>query len=170
MTAGTAPGAYVLFSVAGTTYGLRSDDVRHMEMIEQITPVPNANPCLEGVVFSRGQIVPVLSLRARFGFERIPHDLRTRLLIVQSADRWVGLVVDSAREFVKIPEAAIQPPGNAITSLSGNYLDGVATLGDRLVLLLKIASVLDTSAVSIEPASPGDALAGGAARQDDARV
>ena len=44
MTVGTNANAYILFQVAGTTYALPSDDVRHMEMIDQITPVPNASP------------------------------------------------------------------------------------------------------------------------------
>ena len=74
-------------------------------MIEQVTPVPNAPDYLEGVVLSRGQIVPVLNLRARFGFEKAPLDLATRLLVLQCGERWVGLLVDSAREFVKIPSA-----------------------------------------------------------------
>jgi purine-binding chemotaxis protein CheW len=140
---------YILFSVAGTTYALSSEDMRHMEMIEQITPVPNAAAYLEGVVLSRGQIVPVLNLRARFGFEKVPNDLHTRLLIVQSQERWVGLLVDSAREFVKIQSASIQPPGNAITGLSADYLEGIATLNDRLVLVLNVANVLDTSLVPV---------------------
>ena len=155
MTATTAD-SYILFSVAGTTYALHSDDVRHMEMIEQITPVPNAGAHLDGVVFSRGQIVPVLNLRARFGFQKIAYDVRTRLVIVQAGDRWVGLVVDSAREFLRIPKDAIQPPGSAIASLSANYLEGVASLGDRLILVLNIASVLDMSGLSEATANAVD--------------
>ena len=61
-----------------------------MEMIEDVTRVPNAPPFVDGVVFSRGQVVPVVNLRARFGFERAAFDLRSRLIVVQSggaADR-----------------------------------------------------------------------------------
>lgn len=148
MTAVPTDDTFVLFTVANTAYAVRSDDVRHMEMIEQITPVPNAGPFLEGVVFSRGQIVPVLNLRARFGFPKAPQDLRTRLVILQLGERWVGLLVDSAREFVRIPRAAIQPPGTAIRDLSANYLAGVATIGDRIVLVLDVAAVLDPSVMS----------------------
>ena len=105
-----AIGSYILFTVAGTTYALPSGDVRHMEMIEDITRVPNAPAFVDGVVFSRGQVVPVVNLRARFGFERVPLDVRTRLIVVQSAGRLIGLVADAAREFVTIPADAIQPP------------------------------------------------------------
>jgi purine-binding chemotaxis protein CheW len=151
MTAATAE-SYILCLVANTTYALRSDDVRHMEMVEQVTPVPNASAYLEGVVFSRGQIVPVLNLRTRFGFDRVAHDLRTRLVVVQVADRCVGLIVDSAREFVRIPQEAIQPPSHAITNLSTNYLEGVANLGDRIVLVLNVARIVETT----EPAGQAD--------------
>jgi purine-binding chemotaxis protein CheW len=135
--------SYILFTVAGTTYALRSGEVRHMEMIEGITRVPNAPSFVDGVVFSRGQVVPVVNLRARFGFERAPHDLRSRLIVVQSAARLVGLVVDSAREFVNIPPDAVQPPHEALTGMSGRYVEGVASIGGRLILVLDLSRILD---------------------------
>ena len=139
---------YILLSVAGTTYGLRSHEVRHMEMVDQVTPVPNAPPFVEGVVFSRGQVVPVLNLRVRFGFERIARDLRTRLLVVEAAGRTIGLLADAAREFVQIPDSSIRPPGEAIGGLSGSYLDGVATLGERIVLILNLRHVIEAVPIS----------------------
>jgi len=134
---------YILFSVAGTTYGVESQLVRHIEMIEQVTPVPNAPAFIEGVVFSRGQVVPVLNLRVRFGFDRVERDLRARLLVVEVGGRLLGLLADDAREFVSVPDASIHPPSHAITGLSGNYIDGVATLGDRIVLVLNLDHVAD---------------------------
>ena len=62
---------YILFTVAGTAYALPSQAVAHVEMIEQITRVPDAPPYVDGVVFSRGQVVPAINLRARFGFEHL---------------------------------------------------------------------------------------------------
>ena len=135
---------YILFSVAGTTYAVRSQQVLHMEMVEHVTPIPNAPPFVEGVVFSRGQVVPVINLRARFGFERAPLDLRTRLLIVQDESRRVGLMADEAREFSAIADSAIQPPHESISGLSGHYLEGVATRGERIVLILSIREVVET--------------------------
>jgi purine-binding chemotaxis protein CheW len=134
---------YILFSVAGTTYGVESQLVRHIEMIEQVTPVPNAPGFIEGVVFSRGQVVPVLNLRVRFGFDRVERDLRARLLVVEVGGRMLGLLADDAREFVSVPDASVHPPSDAISGLSGNYIDGVATLGDRIVLVLNLDHVAD---------------------------
>lgn len=134
---------FILFALAGTTYALRTRDVAHIEMVEQITGVPNAAHFVDGVVFSRGQVVPALNLRARFGFERVPNDVRTRLLVVQSDGRSVGLVVDSAREFLTIAPDAIQPPNQALTGTSGRYIEGIANIGDRLILVLDLRQVLN---------------------------
>lgn len=145
MTRGSAVdgvGSYILFTVAGTTYGLPSGEVRHMEMVEDVTRVPNAPSFVDGVVFSRGHVVPVVNLRARFGFERVPYDIRTRLVVVQSGTRLIGLVVDSSREFIGIPPEAIQPPHEALAGMSGRYVDGIASLGDRLILVLNLSRIL----------------------------
>jgi len=136
---------YILFTLAGTTYAVRTRDVQHMEMVEEITPVPNAPSFVEGVVFSRGQVVPVLNLRARFGFERIAPDVRARLLVVHAEGRTVGLLVDSAREFAGIAADAVRPPQDALTGLNGRYLEGIAVLNDRIVLVLDLAAVIDVA-------------------------
>jgi len=136
--------AFVLFEVAETTYAIRSRDVRYLEMIEHITPVPDALYFVEGVVFSRGQVIPALSLRARFGFEKIPYDLRTRLVVTQIGERTVGFIVDAAREFASIAEAILPPP-EEISELSAKYLEGVARLGERVVLVLDPQEILKPS-------------------------
>jgi len=133
---------FILFTIAGTTYALRTREVAHVEMIDTITPVPNAAEFVDGVVFSRGSVVPAMNLRVRFGFERAPYDLRTRLLVVQSGGRSVGLIVDAAREFLSLETESIQPPGAGLTGLSGRYLDGVVNIGDRLILVLNLGEVL----------------------------
>ena len=139
----TSHGSYILFTVAGTTYALPSGEVRHMEMIDDITRVPNAPSFIDGVVFSRGEVVPVVNLRVRFGFERAAFDLRSRLIVVQSGSRLIGLAVDAAREFVAIPPELIQPPNEALSGMSGRYVEGIASMRDRLVLILNLERILN---------------------------
>jgi purine-binding chemotaxis protein CheW len=134
---------YIVFSVAGTSYALRSADVQHVEMVEQVTRVPNAAPFVDGVVFSRGQVVPAVNLRCRFGFERVPYDLRTRLIVVQATGRQVGLIVDESREFVRLPASAIQPPQESVTGLSGRYIQGIASIQERLILVLQLEQLMN---------------------------
>lgn len=143
MTLTTTPNeTYILFELAGTTYGVRSQEVKHMELVEQITPVPTAPRYVEGVVFSRGQVIPAINLRVRFGFPHQNHTTRSRLIVVETAERTVGLIVDSAREFRNLPGEAIQPPNESIAGLSGRYLRGIAIVNERLILLLDIKEVL----------------------------
>ena len=109
---------FILFVVAGTTYAVRSRQIAHVEMVETVTPVPGAPSFIDGVVFSRGAVVPALNLRARLGVERAPVDVRTRMLVVQFEGRQVGLVVDAAREFLSIADSQIQPPGEGLGALN----------------------------------------------------
>ena len=134
---------FILFELAGTTYGVRSRFVQQIEMIDDVAAVPNAHSALEGVVLVRGQVIPALNLRTRFGFEKIERDLRSRLVVIDSGTRVVGLIVDTAREFLKIPVESIEPPPEALTGLSGRYLEGIATINERPILVLNLDAVLD---------------------------
>jgi purine-binding chemotaxis protein CheW len=119
-------------------------------MVEDVAIVPNAHPAVEGVVLVRGQVIPALNLRKRFGFERIERDLRSRLVVINSGERVVGLIVDTAREFIKIPTESIEPPPEALTGTSGEYLEGIATIKERMILVLNLDAVLDLD-YQVEP-------------------
>lgn len=133
---------FILFMLAGTTYALRTRDVAHVEMVEQMTVVPNAVHFVDGVVFSRGEVIPAVNLRARFGLDKIPNDLQTRLLVVQVEGRSVGLIVDSAREFLGIAAAAIQPANDALGGIAGGCIEGIANIEERLIVVLDLPQVL----------------------------
>ena len=140
---------YILFSVAGTMYALPSQDVAHIEMVDQVTRVPDAPPFVDGMVFSRGQVVPAVNMRARFGFERAALDLATRLLVVRHDGRSVGLLVDACREFLVVPPASIHPPADALGGQSGQYVEGVAHVGERLIVVLALDRLLGTTAHAV---------------------
>ncbi len=151
MTA-SGSGSYILCELAGATYAIQSDDIEQLEMVGTLTSVPNAPSFVDGVTTVRGRVIPAVSLRARFGFERVAHDLRTRLLVVRTSGRLVGLIVDTAREFATIPAESIQPPPDALTDQSSRYLRGTAHLGERLVLVLDVAGLLQITDTPILPA------------------
>ena len=145
--------SYVLFELAGSTYAIPSQSVRHLEMFEHVTIVPNANAAIEGVVFSRGEVIPALNLRTRFGFPRIEKTLRTRIIFATVHDRTVGLIVDSAKEFQKITPESIGPIEKTLTGINGNYLKAVTTINNRLVIILDLAAVLNVEDVQLPPAT-----------------
>ena len=144
---------FILFELSGTTYGVRSRFVQQIDMIEDIAAVPNAHPAIDGVVLVRGQVIPALNLRTRFGFEKIDHDLRSRMVVINSGNRVVAMVVDTAREFLKLATDSIEPPPEALTGLSGQYLEGIATIDGRMILVLNLDAVLDLD-YELEPQIP----------------
>jgi len=154
MTEPVVAETYVLFELAGTAYAVPSNMVQQVQMVEQITPVPNAVPVVEGVVYTRGRVIPALNLRVRFGFEKIPFDMRSRLIVVNVAGRTVGLLADTAREFVRIPASSIEPPPEGISGLSGKYLQGIASVKGRLVLVLRLGEVIDIGDMDAIVAEP----------------
>jgi purine-binding chemotaxis protein CheW len=147
--------SFILFELAGTQYALRSRDIQQLEMLSQITPVPNAPDFVDGVVSVRGHVIPAVNLRARFGFPRKVADLRSRLLVVKTAEREIGMVVDSAREFISIEPDSIQPPPEGVGGMSGKYLEGIAHVGDRLVLILDAQQIIDAPVEQLQSGPVG---------------
>jgi len=146
---GTAFQSYVLFELGGSLYGIPSSNVQHIDMFEHVTLVPNANPAIDGVVFSRGQVIPALNLRVRFGFAREANTLRTRIIFATVHDRTVGLIVDTAREFRSLPVESIRPIEETLTGVNGRYLKAVTKIGERLVLILDLEAVLNVDDVQL---------------------
>jgi purine-binding chemotaxis protein CheW len=144
---------FVLFELAGNVYGLPARNVRHIDMVEHVTVVPNANPAIDGVVFSRGQVVPALNLRVRFGFPRKENTLRTRIVFATIHDRTVGLIVDSARDFKSFSGDSLRPIEKTLTGINDKYLTAVTKLGDKLVLILDLEAVLNVDDVQLPQTS-----------------
>lgn len=133
---------YVLAIIRNTAYAIPSRSVERMEMVEHVTPVPNAPVFVDGIIFSRGQVVPAVNMRRRFGFEAADYDLSTRILVISHEERLVGLIVDSAREFINISADVIQPAPDVVSGVNGQYIRGIATVNDRIILILDVAGLL----------------------------
>lgn len=133
---------YIIFELDGAAYAVKSSNVLHVDMLEHITPVPNAASSVDGVVFSRGHVIPAINLRTRFGLPRQAHTQKTRLVFLKVRERVVALIVDSAREFQRIPADTIRPIQDTLVGIQGNYVEGVATVKNRSVLILDVGAVL----------------------------
>jgi purine-binding chemotaxis protein CheW len=147
-------GTFILFLLNDATYAIRSRDIQQLDMVRAITPMPNAPPFVEGVVSVRGEVIPVMNLRKRFGFADAPASARSRMLVVRQGRRIVGLLVDSAREFASIGDGDIQPPPETISQVSGRYLEGIAQVGNRLVLVLNVTELLDGKTLELNESAP----------------
>lgn len=136
---------FILFEVAGATYAVPAEQVQQVEMLELLTRVPKAPNFVEGVTSIRGQVIPVVSLRRRFQMEEIEHGLRTRLIVIRLGERRIGMLVDSAREFLRIASEQILPPPEGLAGPGVEYLEGIVHLADRLILVMNLHRLFDVS-------------------------
>jgi purine-binding chemotaxis protein CheW len=134
---------FIIFTVAGAAYAVRSEQVLQVGMIENVTRVPNAPPYVDGVQYIRGQVVPVINLRARFGMERAAYDRLSRLVVITLGKRILGLAVDSAREFLYLETDEITPPPETVVGPGVEYLEGVISLNERLILVVNLGDLFN---------------------------
>jgi len=133
---------HVVFKVADCEYMLPADTVLQMESFSGATHVPGAPPFVAGIVQIRGKVVPVVDLRLRFGAVAGAPVLDNRIVVGQHGDRIVGLLVDSAREVVKIAPAQIKPPPPILNLQAGGFIKAVAQVGARLIMVVDFAKVI----------------------------
>jgi len=130
------------FRVGRETFGVPISMVREIVRVPEITAVPNAPEHVEGVINLRGKIVPVVDLRRRFGQKDLQTSKKNRILVVELADKIVGLLVQSASEVLKIPPSEIETPDNLLQEGEQNCVTGVGKLHGRLILLLDLGRIL----------------------------
>src|SRR5262245_42156616 len=105
---------HVVFKVAGSEYVIPASEVLQMESFQGATRVPGTDAHVAGLVQVRGKVVPVVDLRSRFGLERIESTIDSRIVVVANHGRTIGLLVDSAREVVKLDDDQLKPTPEAL--------------------------------------------------------
>lgn len=133
---------HVVFKVDGAEYALPAADVLQMESFTSATPVPGAPAHVAGLVQVRGRVIPVVDARVRFGLPPGQRSLDTRVVVGQLGGRTVGLLVDSAREVLKLDPAQVKPPPPLVVDGARGYVKAVAQVGPRLVMLIDFPRVI----------------------------
>lgn len=137
----------IVFSLNHEEYAISVDQVSSIEMMQPITRVPQTEDFVKGVINLRGEVIPVIDLRLRFGLEEIEPTDSTRMIIFHLEDMEVGLIVDVANDIVDIPENIIESPPEVVGAVHVDYIEGVAKLEDRLLILLDLEKVLTTEEI-----------------------
>ncbi len=135
----------IIFQLKDEEYAVPVQSVGSIERIESITRVPQADPFVKGVVNMRGVVTPIIDLRIRFNMEPAVYTESTRIIIVYLNNMEIGLIVDAANDVVDIPEHTIEPTPEVIGSIDVDYIDGVAKIDNRLLILLDLEKVLLTT-------------------------
>ncbi len=135
----------VVFSLYKEEFGVEITQVREIIKPPNITRLPHVSDYIEGVTNLRGEVIPVISLRKRFGVEEEETTTHTRIIIVEINESRVGFIVDAVNEVLRIPESSIEPPPRSVAGLRSDYLKGVGKVDDRLLILLEVNKILTSS-------------------------
>jgi purine-binding chemotaxis protein CheW len=133
---------FISFSVGEEEYGLELLRVKEVIRIREITWLPKAPSFVKGIINLRGDVIPIVDLRDKFGLEAKENTAMTRVIVVEVEGRLMGMVVDSASQVVRIPVDQIDPPPPVLGGLSQEFITGVGKLDDKLVILLNADAVL----------------------------
>lgn len=132
----------MIFRIDDTSYVVPAARVLQMESFTSATRVPGAPAHVAGLVQLRGKVVPVVDLRALFGLPPIERGIDARIVVVQQNARQVGLLVDAAREVIKIDPGAFAPPPEIVALQSHHFVSAVAQLENRLFMLIDCDRVI----------------------------
>jgi purine-binding chemotaxis protein CheW len=144
----------VTFRLGEEEYALDILTVREINRMMEITRVPRAPDFIEGVVNLRGNVIPVLDLRKRFGLPPRERDKATRIIVTEVGTRVVGFIVDMVKEVLRIRSDTVEPPGE-ITGVDAEYILGVGKVEDRLLILLDVDKVLTRKEKQVLEDKPG---------------
>jgi purine-binding chemotaxis protein CheW len=139
--------SYLTFSLETEIYGVSIINVSEIIGIQDITKVPGMPKFIGGIINLRGQIVPVMNLRAKFEKPEIKYNERTCIIIIEIENIYLGLIVDTVLEVVKIGEDKITPPP-AITTYESNYIDGIGQYDSKVALLLNVKKLLSRADIN----------------------
>ena len=132
----------VSFKLGSEEYGVDIAQVQEINRMVAITHVPRAPQFMEGVINLRGQLIPIIDLRTRFGMPRTEHTKNTRIVVTEISTKRVGMVVDSVSEVLRLDLAQIEEAPEMITGVDTEYIKGVGKIEDRLIILLDLARII----------------------------
>lgn len=133
---------HVVFSVGDVEYALPASVVVTMDAWEGATRVPGAPPHVAGLVQIRGEVVPVLDLRVRFGLPPAEPTSDTRIVVVAEDHRKVGLKVDRAREVIRVESGTESEPPQEVTRATDRFVMSIIQTNDRLLMVIDSARVI----------------------------
>lgn len=134
----------IVFQLKDKEYAIPVNQVRSIEKIEHITRVPRTEKFVKGVINLRGVITPIIDLRSRFDLEEVSYSDSTRVIIVGFNDLEVGFIVDLANDVIDIPTSSIEPTPEIVGVEEAEYINGVAKVGKRLLILIDLEMILNT--------------------------
>jgi purine-binding chemotaxis protein CheW len=142
-------GLYLTLRLGDETYGIPVLGVREIIGTIDVTRVPRTQPFLTGVINLRGKVIPIISLRLKFGMGEVEATEETCIIVVDIGEEPMGIVIDSVSEVVTFEAGDISPSPGLGADGEADFIQCMGKAGDKVVMLLDIAKVLDVEDFSI---------------------
>lgn len=147
---------YLTFFVDGQLYTIPTKEVVEIIRIQLITYMPNLPDYVKGVINLRGKIVPVIDVRLKFRKEERKYDSRTSIVIVESGEMTVGLIVDTVKDVRDVSSDQIQDAPKYEKSTGNHYVHAIASLEKESAMILDVPKILvHKHKSSSSPSTPG---------------
>ncbi|MDW7973584.1 MAG: chemotaxis protein CheW, partial [Thermodesulfovibrio sp.] len=117
---------FVTFTLGEEEYAVDILKVQEINRMKEITRVPNAPYYVEGVINLRGKVIPVVSLRKKFGLPEATDPAKQRIMIMDIQGVTIGLIVDSVSEVLRISTNIVEPPPPITCSVTSEFIWGIA--------------------------------------------
>ncbi len=141
-------GKYLTFALASEEYGLEILKVREIIGYIEVTSVPQTPEYVLGVINLRGQVIPVVNLRSKFGMETIDTTEESCIIVVEIEQDGrsisTGILVDRVQEVLDIAGEAIEPPPEFGSQVDTHFILGMGKIGETVKILLDIDEVLSS--------------------------
>ena len=146
--AGDGAQQYLTFLLAGEEYGVDILRVQEIKGWDSVTPIPNTPKYIRGVINLRGTIVPIIDLRLRFNLEQLEYGPTTVVIMLKvvsdaKQSRTMGIVVDGVSDVYNMPEQQIKPSPDFGTAVETDFVKGLATVNEKMVIILEIDHILN---------------------------
>lgn len=133
---------FLTFTLGREEYAIDILKVQEIRGYESVTSIANAPAFIKGVINLRGTIVPIVDLRIKFGLGRVEYTPFTVVIILNVADRVVGVVVDSVSDVVALKPGQVHPAPDFSTQVGADFILGLGTLEDRMLILVDIEKLM----------------------------
>ena len=140
---------YLSFELGEEKYALNILNVREIKTYGEVTPVAYSPEFIKGVMNLRGVVIPILDLRIKFDIGKKTYDNHTTVIITTINQRHVGLVVDGVSDVLKINKDKISDTPGFNSTLDVEYLEGIADVGDEIVILVDIMKLLNNDEMGL---------------------
>ncbi|CUB04364.1 chemotaxis protein CheW [Marinomonas fungiae] len=144
---------FLTFVLGDETYALDIMTVKEIRGYEATTKIANAPSFIKGVINLRGDIVPIIDLRIKFGIGEPTYNEWTIVIMLNIHDRIVGIVVDGVSDVMNLEDEEIRPAPEFGVAFDSQYLHGLAALEDSMVIIVDIEALISSDELGIfEPA------------------